>query len=64
MVDELSPPQLRVASAFLEFMKSRELDPATRELLEIPEFEASYSRGLRDVKKGRTKPWREVRSDV
>jgi hypothetical protein len=37
---------------------------ATLELLTIPGFKASYARGLRDIKAGRTKPWRKVRSDV
>jgi hypothetical protein len=40
------------------------LDPATLELLSIPGFEASFDRGMKDVKAGRTKPWRKVRSDV
>jgi hypothetical protein len=64
LIDELSTPQLRVASEFLAFVKSRELDPATLELLSIPGFEASYARGMKDIKSGRTKPWRKVRSDV
>jgi hypothetical protein len=70
LIDGLSGSQLRVASEFLAFVKSRELDAATLELLSIPGFEASYARGARDVKAGRTRPWRQtgqgrkVRSDV
>jgi hypothetical protein len=64
LIDSMSPAQLRAASAFLAFVKTRDLDPATRELLAIPGFEASYSRGMKDIKAGRTKPWRKVRSDV
>jgi hypothetical protein len=64
MIDELSTGQLRAASEFLAFVKSRELDSATLELLSIPGFEASFARGVKDVKAGRTKPWRKVRSDV
>jgi hypothetical protein len=64
LIDTMSPAQLRAASEFLAFVKSRELDPATRELLSIPGFEASFLRGMKDIKAGRTKPWRKVRSDV
>jgi hypothetical protein len=64
LIDDLSVPQLRVASEFLAFVKSRELDSATLELLSIPGFEASFDRGTKDIKAGRTKPWRKVRSDV
>jgi hypothetical protein len=64
LIDDLSSAQLRIASEFLAFVKSRELDPATRELLSIPGFEASFARGVKDITAGRTKPWRKVRSDV
>jgi hypothetical protein len=64
VIDNLSAAQLRVASEFLAFVKSRELDSATLELLSIPGFEASFARGMKDIKAGRTKPWRKVRSDV
>jgi len=61
VIDNLSRDQLRVASEFLAFVKSRELDSATLELLSIPGFEASFARGIRDIKVRRTKPWRVVR---
>jgi hypothetical protein len=69
VIDDLSTAQLRVASEFLAFVKSRELDSATLELLSIPGFENSFAQGMKDIKAGRTKPWREisrrkVRSDV
>lgn len=64
LIDGMSPEQLRVASEFLAFVKAREADSATMELLAIPGFEASYARGMRDIKAGRTKAWRKVRSDV
>ena len=64
LIDDLSSAQLRIASEFLAFVKSRRLDPATRELLSIPGFEASFARGVKDIKAGRTKSWRKVRSDV
>ena len=64
LIDTLSGPQLRAASEFLAFVKSREADAATLELLAIPGFEASYARGMRDIKAGRTKPWRKVRRDA
>jgi hypothetical protein len=64
LIDTMSPAQLRAASEFLAFMKSRELNSATLELLNIPGFEASFIRGTKDIKAGRTKSWRKVRSDV
>ena len=64
LIDAMSPAQLRAASAFLAFVKSRELNAATLELLSIPGFEAAFVRGIKDIKTGRTKPWRKVRSDV
>jgi hypothetical protein len=62
LIDDLSTTQLRIASEFLVFVKSRELDSATLELLSIPGFEASFARGMKDIKAGRTKPWRKVRA--
>ncbi|MCC7349364.1 MAG: hypothetical protein IT446_02245 [Phycisphaerales bacterium] len=64
LIDTLSEPQLHVASEFLEFVKTRETDAATLELLSIPGFTASYKRGMKDIKSGRTRPWGKVRSDV
>ena len=64
LIDALSGAQLRVASEFLAFVKDRQADAATLELLTIPGFEKSLSRGMRDIKAGRTKPWRKVRADV
>jgi hypothetical protein len=64
LIDVMSGTQLRVAAEFLAFVKDRRINAATLELLTIPRFEASYARGIRDIKAGRTKPWRKVRSDV
>ena len=69
LIDDMSSTQLRVASEFLAFVTSRELNSATLELLSIPGFEESFARGMKDVKAGRTKPWRNLakrrtRSDV
>ncbi len=64
MIDTLSGAQLRAASEFLAFVKDRELDPATLELLTIPGFEKSFALGKRDIKAGRIKPWRKARSHV
>lgn len=64
LIDGMSTSQLRVASEFLAFVKSREIDAATLELLAIPGFDKSFARGMRDIKAGRTKPWRKVRRDV
>lgn len=64
LIDAMSGAQLRVASEFLAFVKDRKADAATLELLTIPGFVASFERGVRDIKAGRTTPWRKVRSDV
>jgi hypothetical protein len=64
MIDRMSDTQLRVASEFLAFVETRQPDAATVELLSIPGFASSFARGTRDVKAGRTRPWREVRRDV
>ena len=64
LIDDLSGAQLRVASEFLAFVKDRQTDAATLELLTIPGFEKSFARGMQDIKAGRTKPWRKVRTDV
>jgi hypothetical protein len=64
LIDTMSEAQLQAVSEFLAFVKSREPNDATLELLAIPGFESSYARGMSDIKAGRTKPWRRVRSDV
>ena len=64
MIDALSGARLRAASEFLAFVKNRGTDAATLELLTIPGFEKSFARGMRDIKAGRTKPWRKVRADA
>ncbi len=64
LIDTMSGTQLRVASEFLAFVNGRHLDAATRELLTVPGFEDSFARGMRDVKAGRTKPWRQARPRV
>ena len=64
LIDAMSGSQLRVASQFLALVKARGADAATLELLTIPGFAQSFARGIRDIKAGRTKPWRKVRSDV
>jgi len=64
VIDRMSPAQLRLANSFLAFVEAKQADAATLELLSIPGFASSYTRGLRDIKAGRTKPWRKVRNDV
>ena len=47
LIDAMSPAQLWAASEFLAFVKSRELDSTTLELLSIPGFEASFAGGMK-----------------
>ena len=61
LIDSMSGMQLRVAREVLAFIKAGEANPATLELLALAGFESSYGRGVRDIKAGRTKPWRNVR---
>lgn len=60
LIDVMSGAQLRTALEFLAFVKDGRMDAATLELLTIPGFAASYARGMRDIKGGRTKPWRRL----
>jgi hypothetical protein len=63
-IDKLSGDRLRAATSFLSFMETKKPRDATAELLSIPGFLASFGRGLKDVRAGKVKHWREVRRDV
>jgi hypothetical protein len=63
-IDALSGDRLRFAAEFLNYVKERQSEEATRELLEIPGFLASFRRGSKDARAGRTISWRKVRQDV
>jgi hypothetical protein len=63
-IDKLSGERLRAATSFLSFMETKKPRDATAELLSIPGFLASFGRGLKDVRAGKAKHWREVRRDV
>ena len=60
LIDDMSDAQLRAVSQFLEFVSQRDLNPATLELLSIPGFESSFEQGVKDIKAGRTKNWKNV----
>ncbi len=64
MIDGMSAKDLQLVREFLEFVATRDTDPATRELLAIPGFEKSFVRGVKDIKAGRVRSWRRVRKDV
>jgi hypothetical protein len=64
IIDGMSPKDLRLVRKFLAFVQSRNTNAATRELMAIPGFQKSFVRGIKDIKSHRTKPWRQVRSDV
>lgn len=63
-IDQLSGLPLRFAADFLSYIQERQPEEATKELLEIPGFVDSVSRGIKEVRAGRVKNWRKVRSDV
>jgi len=64
MIDGMSAGELKLVREFLEFVTTRDLNAATRELLAIPGFEKSFVKGVKDIKSGHSKPWRQVRRDV
>jgi hypothetical protein len=64
MIDEMSAKDLQLVREFLAFVASRDTNAATRELLAIPGFEKSFVRGVKDIKAGRVKSWRQVRRDA
>lgn len=65
-IDQLSGGPLRLAADFLAYIEERapELDPATRELLDIPGLGESLARGKRDARAGKVRNWRKVRKDA
>ena len=63
-IDQLSGLPLRLAAEFLRFVQERQVNEATRELLQIPDFAESFARGVKDVRSGRVKPWRRAPTDA
>ena len=63
-IDELSGDRLKFVNDFLTYVKERQSEEATRELLQIPGFRESFRRGEKDLKLGKTTNWRKVRRDV
>jgi hypothetical protein len=63
-IDQLSGVPLQFAADFLNYLGQRRPNKATEELLGIPTFTDSLSRGVKDVRAGRVKGWRKVRDDV
>ncbi|MBD2665693.1 hypothetical protein B6N60_04506 [Richelia sinica FACHB-800] len=63
-LERLSPDNLKIVAEFLAYLADRESELATQEILDIPDFIASFERGKQDVAEGRVKTWRNIRSDV
>jgi hypothetical protein len=63
-IDELPDDRLKFVNEFLDYVKQRQSDDATRELLKIAGFQRSLRRGEKDLRAGRTTAWRKVRQDV
>jgi hypothetical protein len=57
-IDELSGDRLKFVNEFLAYVKERQSDEATTELLQIPGFSESFRRGERDLRSGKTINWR------
>ncbi len=60
-IDKLSGSRLRFVADLLNYVQERESEEATKELLEIPGFLESFDQGVKDVRAGRTTPWRKAR---
>jgi len=60
-IDQLSGQRLRFVSGFLAYVNDPQADAVTRELLEIPGFLESFGRGIKDIRAGRSAPWRKAR---
>jgi hypothetical protein len=60
----LSAERLKVLDDFAAYLEEREDNPATRELLSIPGFKASFRRGMKQIAAGKTVPFAKVRRDV
>jgi len=64
IVDGLSPRRLRAAAEFLAYLRERDSEDATQELLRIPGLVQGVRAAEREIARGRTAPWRQVRRDV
>lgn len=60
----LSPERLRVADDFLAYLAEREDNPATLELMSIPGFTKALETAERQVARGQTFRFDDVRRDV
>jgi hypothetical protein len=63
-LESLPPEQLKVAAEFLRYLDERASVEATEELLKIPGILDDMAEAERDIAEGRTKNWRELRTDV
>ena len=60
----LSPQRLQVAKDFLAYLREREENEATRELLNISGFEVAWRRAVHQAKSGDVVRLEDVRRDV
>ena len=63
-IEQLSSQQLKLIADVISYVRDRESEEATQELLDIPGFLESFKRGKRDIRAGRVIDWRKVRDDV
>ncbi len=63
-LDGLSSESLEVVVNFLAYVKGRESEAATQELIDIPGFIESFEKGKKDIARGRVKNWINIKSDV
>jgi hypothetical protein len=60
---QLSPERLRVASDFLAYLREREENEATEELVNIPGFEAELHEALQEAEDGDVIPFEQIRKE-
>ena len=63
-VDQLSVERLRGIVDLMAYLKDKEEEEATEELLAIPNFERDLLEAERNIREGRSVDWRTVRDDV
>jgi hypothetical protein len=63
-LDSLPPDKVRVAAEFLDYLDTAASHDATAELLKMPGLLEDVAQAERQIKSGRGKEWRKVRTDV
>lgn len=63
-IEELSTERLKVVLDFLSYLKAKEEEEATQELLAIPNFEKELAEAEREPNDESFVDWRTIRDDM